>query len=66
LNELKNLSKPPEKVVIAMEPVIALITGKPKKPDWNEVRAVVRQDNFKELVMFFDKDKINPKVKEFI
>lgn len=35
--ELKNYAKPPVKVALALEPVIALIKNKAAKPDWREI-----------------------------
>ena len=47
INELKNYSKPPDKVRIAMEPVIALIKNKAAKPEWKDIQAEVKKDTFK-------------------
>lgn len=66
LDELRALAKPPDNVRKALEPVIALISGQPVKHEWNDIKAWLRKDNFKELVMGFNKDNINPKVKAFI
>lgn len=37
IDELKNYGKPPDKVRIAMEPVIALIKNKAVKPEWKDI-----------------------------
>ena len=66
INELKNYSKPPDKVRIAMEPVIALIKNKAAKPEWKDIQAEVKKDTFKQSVLEFNKDGISAKCKEFI
>jgi dynein heavy chain 1 len=66
LDELRSLAKPPENVKKALEPVIALISSQAKVQEWTDIKAWLRKDNFKEMVMGFNKDNINPKVKAFI
>lgn len=66
IDEIKNYKIPPDKVKIAMEPVIALLKNQPKKPDWKDVQAEVKKDTFKTSVLEFDKDGISAKCKEFI
>mmetsp|Transcript_10643 Transcript_10643/g.10717 ORF Transcript_10643/g.10717 Transcript_10643/m.10717 type:complete len:502 (-) Transcript_10643:3279-4784(-) len=66
LTELRNMMRPPANVVIALEPVISLITGKAKKADWNEIKAEVKKDSFIQIVMNFDKDQIKPSTRKFI
>ena len=36
-----------------MEPVIALLENKDKKMEWADIKAIVRQDNFKNRVLDF-------------
>jgi len=38
LNEMRAYAKPPPAVQLALEPVIALISKVPKKPDWKECK----------------------------
>jgi len=66
LDELRALAKPPERVILAMEPVISLISMTPKKTEWNEIKQWLRKDNFISSIMNFDKDTITPSVKKFI
>ena len=66
LDELRALTNPPNGVRLALEPVVALITGTAKKPEWNEIRERLRQQNFINLVMQFDKNNIKNSTKEFI
>lgn len=66
LDELRNLPNPPVNVKLALEPVIALISNKPVKTEWPEIRQWLRKDNFIKLVMDFDKDQISSRVKKFI
>lgn len=66
LNELRALGNPPANVKLALEPVIALISGTPKKIEWNEIKEWLRKDNFISTIMNFDKDTITPQVKRFI
>ena len=61
------MGNPPANVRLALEPVIAMISGKAAKAEWNEIKTVwLRKDNFITLVMNFDKDMIKPNVKQFI
>mmetsp|Transcript_22404 Transcript_22404/g.16881 ORF Transcript_22404/g.16881 Transcript_22404/m.16881 type:complete len:81 (-) Transcript_22404:1498-1740(-) len=60
------MQRPPAGVVIALEPVIALITGKSKKPDWNDVKVELKKDTFIQTVMNFDKDAIKSSTRSFI
>jgi hypothetical protein len=66
INELRNLPNPPAAVKFAMEPVIALLKNMTTKPDWNEIKTVLRQDGFKNSIMDFEKEKITTKCKNFI
>lgn len=66
INELKNYSKPPDKVRLAMEPVIALIKNKAVKPEWKDIQAEVKKESFKQTVLEFNKDGISAKCKEFV
>ena len=43
MDELRALTNPPNGVRLALEPVVALITGTAKKPEWNEIRERLRQ-----------------------
>ena len=64
--ELKNMQNPPAAVKLAMEPVIALLENKDKIVEWADIKAIVRQDNFKNRVLDFQKEDIKPKCKNFI
>ena len=66
MDELRNLPNPPANVKLALEPVIALISDKPVKAEWAEIKQWLRKDTFIREIMNFDKDKIKPKVKKFI
>ena len=66
LDELRALASPPQNVRLALEPVIALVSGIPKKPEWNEIKEWLRKPTFIMTVMTFDKDSIAPNVKKFI
>jgi dynein heavy chain 1 len=66
LNELRALASPPANVKLALEPVVALISMTPKKPEWAEIKQWLRKDNFIHQVMHFDKDTITSQVKKFI
>lgn len=46
LDELRALPKPPEGVKLALEPVVAMISGVPKKAEWAEVKEWLRKPNF--------------------
>jgi len=46
LDELRALANPPLGVRLALEPVIALISGNPKKPEWNEIKEWLRKPTF--------------------
>lgn len=37
IDEIRNYAKPPEKVRLAMEPVIALLKNKAAKPEWKDI-----------------------------
>jgi hypothetical protein len=63
---MKALGNPPVNVRLAMEPVIAMISDKPKKYEWTDIKVWLKKDNFISLVMNFDKDSISPSVKAFI
>ena len=66
LNELRNYATPPAAVRLALEPVIALITGKAAKPEWKDVKQWLRKDDFIRSVTRFDKNDISSSVKAFI
>ena len=66
LNELRGYATPPAAVRVALEPVIALITRTPAKPEWADVKAWLRREDFIRSIMQFDKDDIAPKVKTFL
>jgi dynein heavy chain 1 len=53
-------------VKLALEPVVALISNTPKKLEWAEIKQWLKKDNFIRMVMDFDKDLIQSKVKKFI
>ena len=60
------MSNPPAAVKLAMEPVIALLENKDKKVEWADIKAIVRQDGFKNRVLDFQKEDIKAKCKNFI
>ncbi len=60
LDELRAMASPPQNVRLALEPVIALVSGIPKKPEWNEIKEWLRKATFIQTVMQFDKDSISP------
>lgn len=66
LNELRSFAKPSINIVIALEPVVALITGNAKKIEWVDIKAEMKKDSFIQTVMNFNKDSIQPKVRNFI
>jgi dynein heavy chain 1 len=66
LNELRAYTTPPAAVKVALEPVIALITKTAAKPEWKDVKAWLRRDDFIRSIMNFDKDDISPAVKVFL
>lgn len=66
ITEIKNLAKPPEKVRIALEPVIILITKGKAKPAWDAVRKVLANKDFKDSILNFKKEEITPTTKKFI
>ena len=60
------MSKPPDRVRLALEPVIVLIKNKAVKPEWKDVQAEVKKETFKQTVLEFNKDMISTKVKDFV
>lgn len=60
MDELRALPKPPEGVKLALEPVVAMISGVPKKAEWAEVKEWLRKPNFIQQVLTFDKESITP------
>lgn len=64
--ELKNFANPPPAVKLALEPVITLLSGGAKKPDWAEIKKKLTDPKFKDNVLKFDKDSISSKTKAFI
>lgn len=64
---MQNYKQPPQAVALALEPVVCLLSRKAQKPDW----AVVKKDwlknpQFVNMIMNFDKDDIAPNVKSYI
>lgn len=49
-----------------MEPVVALLSKTPKKPEWNDVKVFIKRDDFISSIMNFNKDDIPNNVKNFI
>ena len=66
LDELRSLASPPVGVRLALEPVVALVSGNPKKPEWAEIKEWLRKPTFIQTIMSFDKDSIQPNIKKFI
>jgi dynein heavy chain 1, cytosolic len=66
LDELRAYANPPEAVKLALEPVIALLSRKAEKPDWKDIKAWLKRDDFIKSVMNFDKNDIGPQVKNFV
>lgn len=60
------MARPPEKVRVALEPVVALLSKTPKKPEWGDVKIYIKRDDFISSIMNFNKDDIPNKVKDFI
>ena len=58
INEIRSFAKPPEKVRVALEPVIALILQMTTVPDWKSIQAELKKPTFKSSVLEFNKDKI--------
>jgi len=52
------MQNPPAAVKLALEPVIALLLGITKKPDWTMIKAELRKDTFKNSILGFNKDSI--------
>ena len=46
LTELRSLKSPPANVKIALEPVIALLTNKAKKCEWDDIKTELKKDSF--------------------
>lgn len=64
---MQQYNKPPEKVALALEPVVCLLSKKPEKPNWVDVKKNwLRNPNFVSMIMNFDKDDISPNCKTFI
>lgn len=58
---------PPEKVALALEPVVILLSKRPKKPDWQEIKTNwLKKPDFTKLILDFDKNDIPPTVKKFL
>mmetsp|Transcript_20729 Transcript_20729/g.31810 ORF Transcript_20729/g.31810 Transcript_20729/m.31810 type:complete len:419 (+) Transcript_20729:9298-10554(+) len=66
LNELRAYAKPPPKVQLALEPVVALINKATVKPDWKEIKLQVKREDFIRSIMNFDKNDIPTNVKLFL
>ena len=66
LAEIRVMQRPPDKVRLAMEPVVALLSKTPKKPEWNDVKVFIKRDDFISSIMNFNKDDIPNNVKNFI
>lgn len=66
LGELRAYATPPAAVRVALEPVVALLTKQAAKPDWKEIRAALRREDFIRSIMNFDKNDIPTNVKVFI
>ena len=66
IDEIKNFANPPAAVKLALEPVIALILGLAKTPDWNVIKTEVKKPNFKESILAFKKENISVKTAKFI
>ena len=66
INEIRSFAKPPEKVRVALEPVIALILQMTTIPDWKSIQAELKKPTFKSSVLEFNKDRISAKCKKFI
>jgi len=62
-----NYKAPPEKVALALEPVIILLSKKPKKPDWMDIKTNwLKKPDFTSLIMNFEKNDIPTPVKQFV
>lgn len=66
LGELRAYATPPAAVKIALEPVIALVARTPAKPEWKDIKAWLRKEDFVKTIMNFDKNDITQPVKVFI
>ena len=66
ITELQQYKKPPERVRIALEPVIALLMDSNKTPEWKTIQEQLRKPDFKNNVLGFNKDNISPACKNFI
>lgn len=66
LQELQSYRDGPAKVKLALEPVISLITKKPKQFAWADIKTELKDNAFISKVVNFDRDDIPPKVKDFI
>jgi len=60
------MQRPPDKVRVALEPVVILISKVAKKPEWAEVKTFIKKEDFIPSVVNFDKNDIPDKVKTFI
>jgi dynein heavy chain len=47
IDEIKNFANPPAAVKLALEPVIALVLGLTKAPDWAAIKTEVKREGFK-------------------
>lgn len=64
---MTNYKNPPEKVALALEPVVCLLSKKAKKPDWMEIKTNwLKRPDFTSLIMNFEKNDIPTPVKTFV
>ena len=59
LDELRALTRPPQAVMVTME-MVSVMIGE-KSTDWNEIRKVIRRDDFISTVVNFDPSALTSK-----